>query len=296
MRGYDRHPRGPRRSFLVACVALGLLRATGSAAETLALDKDGGPKLSAEAVLVIDNESGKVLLARRANEVRSIASLTKLQAALVFINRGIKLDQGTEINREDWKTALDGCRTRLELKWTYSNRDLLHAALMASDNRAVSALGRAVGLHATGLVQAMNELARRMGLSKTSFRGPVGIEHDNVSTAWEISRIVRATAKEPALSEPMSKKQYRVKPMRGYLKVWYRNTNPLVGTFKGADFLASKTGYNIKAGYCVASVAKLRGLGTLTIVLLGCKHKADRPADMRKIIRWLRSGGRQRSS
>jgi D-alanyl-D-alanine endopeptidase (penicillin-binding protein 7) len=279
------------QSLLVAS----LLPAAAPAA-AVPMDKDGGPKLSAQAVLVIHNKTGKVLLARRANELRSIASLTKLQAALVFISRGLKLDQGTVINRDDWKVALDGCRTRLELKWTYSNRDLLHAALMSSDNRAVSALGRAVGLHATGVVQAMNEKARRMGLSKTRFRGPVGIDPGNVSTAWEVSRIVRAASKEPALREAMSKKQYRVKPMRGYLKVWYRNTNPLVGSTKGATFLASKTGYNSKAGYCVASVAKLSKVGTVTIVLLGCKHKSDRPRDMRRIIRWLRAGGQQKSS
>lgn len=288
--------KGPHSRAALLFAGLALLLATGADAAPVPKDRDGGPKLSAKAVLVIHNESGKVLLARRANEVRSIASLTKLQAALVFVGLGLKLDKGTEINRDDWKVALDGCRTRLELKWTYSNRDLLHAALMASDNRAVSALGRAVGLHSTGLVQAMNEKARRMGLRKTRFRGPVGIDPGNVSTAWEVSRIVRAAAKEPALRVPMSKKQHRVKPMRGYLKVWYRNTNPLVGTYPGTSFKASKTGYNSKAGYCVASVVNVRRQGTLTIVLLGCKRKADRPRDMRRIIRWLRAGGRQKSS
>jgi D-alanyl-D-alanine endopeptidase (penicillin-binding protein 7) len=267
-----------------------------STALSVPLDKDGGPKLSAKAVLVLHNKTGKVLLARRATEVRSIASLTKLQAALVFIGRGLKLDKGTVINRDDWKVALQGCRTRLELKWTYSNRDLLHAALMSSDNRAISALGRAVGLHANALVQAMNEKARKMGLRKTRFRGPVGIDPGNQSTAWEIARIVRAASKERSLSQVMGKKEHWVKPMKGYLKHFYRNTNPLVGARKDVVFLASKTGYNSKAGYCVASVAKASGVGTITIVLLGCKRKADRPRDTKRIIRWLRSGGQQKST
>ena len=97
-------------------------------------------------MLVLDNRTDKVLLSRNAGQSHSIASLTKLQAALVFLDRGLKLEQGTVINRDDWKVALDGCRTRLELKWTYRNLDLLHAALMSSDNRAVSALARATGL------------------------------------------------------------------------------------------------------------------------------------------------------
>lgn len=244
-------------------------------------------------MLVIDNRTDKVLLSRNANEVRSLASLTKLQAALVFLDRNLKLDEGTVINRDDWKVALDGCRTRLELKWTYRNSDLLHAALMSSDNRAISALGRATGLSANGLVQAMNERARRQGLRQTHFVGPAGIEAGNVSTATEIARIVREASRQKVLRAIMGKPEHLVKPMRGYLKVHYRNSNPLVGT-KGIAFLASKTGYNHAAGYCLASVAKVHDLGTLTVVLLGCKRKADRSLDMLRILRWLRAGGRQR--
>ena len=282
-----------QRSLLASTLTLALLIPAAAGARSLA--KDGGPRLSAKAVLVLKNKTGKALLARNATEVRSIASLTKLMAALVFIDRGLKLDKGTVITREDWKVALKGCRTRLELKWTYSNRDLLHAALMASDNRAVSALGRAVGLHANALVQAMNERARRMGLRKTHFKGPVGIDVGNKSTTWEMSRIVREANRTKALSQIMAKKIHRVKPMKGYLKVYYRNTNPLVGNFPGVHFTASKTGFNHAAGYSVTAVAKVRGFGELTFVLLGCKRKADRATDMKKIIRWLRSGGRQKN-
>jgi len=273
-------------------VLLGGLVSSSSAAADLEKDRDGGPKLSAKAVLVLDG-NGKPLLARRADEVRSIASLTKVQAALVMLDRGLKLDAGTVISRDDWKVALDGCRTRLELKWTYRNLDLLHAALMSSDNRAVSALGRAVGLQANGLVQAMNERARKVGLKSTHFIGPVGIEPGNVSTAWEVSKIVREASKHRALRSIMGKAEYQVKPMKGYLKVVYRNSNPLVGN-KGMSFLASKTGYNHAAGYCLATVLQVRDLGGLTIVLLGAKHKADRPNDMTRILRWLRAGGRQK--
>ena len=256
------------------------------------LHKDGGPQLSSKAVLVLDTQTGKVLLARNATDERSIASLTKLQAALVLMDTGLKLDQGTAISREDHKVGLKGCRTRLELKWIYKNRDLLHAALMASDNRAVSALGRAVGLHANALVQAMNERARREGLKKTVFKGPVGIDHGNVSTAWEVARIARAASKNKALSAIMKKSEYTVKPVKGYLKIVYKNTNPVVGA-KNLHFLASKTGYNSSAGYCLATVVKARGLGTITVVLLGASAKYGRVSDLKKILRWLKAGGKQ---
>jgi D-alanyl-D-alanine endopeptidase (penicillin-binding protein 7) len=266
------------------------------AAAKVPMAKDGGPELSAKSVLVLDTSTGKPLLARNATEERSIASITKLMAALVVRDRGLKLDEGTVINRDDWKVALEGCRTRLELKWTYSNEDLLHAALMASDNRAVSALGRAVGLHANALVQKMNEHARRMGLKRTRFRGPVGIDPGNKSTAWEVARFARAASKDKVLSKIMGKDGYMIKPMRGYLKRWYRNTNPLIGKTKGVKFLASKTGYNSDAGYCITTVAKIRGRGTVTIVLLGSSKKYTRVRDLRRIISWLKAGGRQKSS
>jgi len=261
--------------------------------ERLVLESDGGPRLHAKAVLVLRNKTGKVLLARHAGEVRSIASLTKLQAALVAMDRHIKLGEGTTISRDDWKVALKGCRTRLEMKWTYSNLDLLHAALMASDNRAVSAFARAVGLHANALVQKMNERARRVGLKKTHFKGPVGIDPGNVSTAWEVSRIVREASRNRVLSSIMGKKLYMVKPMKGYLRVAYRNTNPMVGSTKFVKFKASKTGYNSRAGYCLATVVSVKGQGELTVVLLGSDTKNGRVIDMRRILRWLREGGQQ---
>ena len=271
---------------------LSLLALPASSLAGVPLEKDGGPQLNAKAVLVLDTKTGKALLARRATEVRSIASLTKLQAALVMMDKGLKLDEGTTITRDDHKVAVKGCRTRLELKWIYSNRDLLHAALLASDNRAVSALGRAVGLHANALVQAMNERARREGLKKTVFKGPVGIDHGNQSTAWEIARIVRAASKNKTLAAIMGKKEHTVKPKKGYIKVVYRNTNTVVGA-KNLHFLASKTGYNDKAGYCLATVVKAKGLGTLSVVLLGSKTKYGRIMDLKRVISWLRRGGKQ---
>ena len=259
-----------------------------AAAKGVPLHRDGAPELSARSVLVIHNKTGTVLVGRRATEVRSIASLTKLQAALVFIARGLKLDQGTVINREDWKVALKGCRTRLELKWTYRNRDLLHAALMASDNRAVSALGRAVGLHANQLVQAMNEQARRMGLRKTTFRGPVGIDPGNKSTAWEIARIVRQASKVKVLREVMGKKEHLVKPMRGYIKVHYRNTNPLVASSRWQVDL-TKTGYLREAGRCLVMVTEVNGR-PLALVLLNSFGTRTPLGDAGRVRRWITTG------
>ncbi|MCK5800129.1 MAG: D-alanyl-D-alanine carboxypeptidase [Deltaproteobacteria bacterium] len=250
------------------------------------------PKFSAKAVLILHNKTGKALVAKRANAQRAIASLTKLQVALVLRRRGLDLKKGTTITRADHKVALRGSRSRLELKWVYRNSDLLHASLMSSDNRATSALGRSVKLSANGLVQAMNELARRQGLHSTVFKGPVGIDHGNKSTCWEVSRIARQAAKDRVLRGVMSTHDFNVKPLKGYLRIYYRNTNPLVGKTSGVKFLASKTGYNDEAGYCIAFVAKVRRLGEVTVVLLGSKSKVTRIYDARHALNWLKRGGR----
>lgn len=263
---------------------------SGLSSRAIAADKS--PKLSAKAYLVLHNKTGKVLLSKNASDVRSIASLTKLQAALVVRRKGIDLSKkgAMVINRDDHRVAVKGARTRLELNWTYYNLDLMHAALIASDNRATSALGRAVKLSANGLVQAMNELARAQGLHHTVFKGPVGIDHGNKSNCWDVAKIVRQTSKDKILRKIMSKKTYTVKPKRGYLRVHYRNTNSLVSQYR---FLASKTGYNDKADYCVAAVIKLPKIGEITLVILGSKTKLDRIRDQRLVIKHLLNRGKK---
>lgn len=251
--------------------------------------REVGLALDARALLVLQAANGKVLLARQPHALRAIASLTKLAAALVVRRQGLRLQAGTTIDRADWQVALGGARTRLELNWTYRNLDLLHAALLSSDNRAVSALGRAVGLDAKGLVRGMNALAQELELRRTRFAGPVGIDPGNVSTAWEVARLVLAASRDPVLRDVMRKAEYRVTPLRGYLSNHYRNTNPLVGQRAGEPFLASKTGFNAEAGYCLAAVVELRGLGPVAIVVLGAKSKARRVRDLETLLRWLRT-------
>lgn len=249
------------------------------------------PELSATSALVLHHRSGRVLWARNATQVRSIASLTKIVAALVVRARGLDLKRATRIERADHLVGLGGCRTRLQLRWTYRNHDLLRAALMASDNRAVSALGRSVELDARGLVGAMNAFVRRHGLRKTRFGNPVGITPDNVSTAWEMAQLIRLASQDPVLSRVMSTRSYRVEPVKGRGAILYSNTNTLLGQLAGVRFRASKTGYNRSAGYCFAATADIRGLGQTSIVSLGSRSKNRRIMDAASLLRWARRHG-----
>src|SRR5439155_8704612 len=122
------------------------------------------------------------LVMKNADEVRPIASISKLMAALVVLDAKIDFEAITQITDSDRQIANGGARSRLNVGQSFTNRDLLHAALMASDNRAVPALGRAVGLNPRDLVGAMNAKAKELGMKSTRFEDPVGLNPGNSST------------------------------------------------------------------------------------------------------------------
>src|SRR5262249_24858604 len=146
--------------------------------------KGGLPNIQALGALVID-DAGHEVYARRPDKERPIASISKLCATLVVIERGLELEGLTTLTRDDADGAKGGARSRLLEGMTVSNRDLLHAALMGSDNRAIPALGRAVKLSPSQLTAAMNAKARELGLKNTRFREPTGLSIENVSTPRE---------------------------------------------------------------------------------------------------------------
>lgn len=247
-----------------------------------------GVDIQAEAVFFRPMESSGRLYSVKADEVRSIASLSKLMAALVIVERGLKLDEVTEITRADRRVGSGGSRSRLLLGARFTNRDLLYAALLASDNVAVSALGRAVGLNPKELVEEMNRRARLMGLKHTEFKDPVGIDHGNVSTAREVAYILRAALKNNVLKVVMGRNEYFVRAhWPRNLTANYLNTNLLM--HRGSiSVVGGKTGYNSRAGYCFASAVKTRRHGTVLGVVLGSRSRLSRFSDFRAVFSEIR--------
>lgn len=246
---------------------------------------DKGPRINAKSVLMVSFDGRKVLYEKGAAEVRSIASLSKLMAAIVVVERKLDPEGITVISPEDAKVALGGCRTRLLRGMKVRNRDLLHAALLASDNRAIPALGRAVGLSPAQLVEAMNARASKMGLSRTQFHDPVGIHHGNTSTAFEMAKILRAAVLHPVLQKVMRSQTYYFRPVwpKGRA-IHYYNTNALVHRLQYPVY-GGKTGFNNKAGYCFASAMRLPGVGPVLAVILGSSSKSQRFSDFFSMLR-----------
>lgn len=246
-----------------------------------------GERIEARAVFVQSLRDRRVWYSYNADRVRSVASLSKLMAVLVVVERHLKLEGVTVLSKVDRNVASGGCRSRLRIGARYRNIDLLHAALLGSDNAAVSALGRAVSLDTSQLVAAMNRRAVLMGLKHTRFVDPVGINTGNVSTAREISSILKATLSISLLRRVMQKAEHYLHAVwpRNH-RINYLNTNLLVHR-QGFRVLGGKTGFNHKAGYCLATAASYRSIGPFAAVVLGSRSKLTRFRDLYKVMRMI---------
>jgi D-alanyl-D-alanine endopeptidase (penicillin-binding protein 7) len=269
---------------LAALVAVTLATAAPAEAEK---QRDPLPTIKSEAAVVLDLRTGAELFGKNPDEVRGIASTTKIFVAMAVRKKGIDLEGWTAIDADDVRWAKGGSRTRLDQGQSFRNIDLLRAMLMSSDNRAPTALGRAVGLDRDELIAAMNKLARDLGLKKTRFTDSSGLR-GNVSTAREMALALRAALADPVLAEIMATRWYEVTSKSGYAKVPYSSTNqPLIaGTYK---ILGGKTGFTRKAGYCYITGAEIDD-HRYVLAFLGATDKATRFADFARVAAWIDDG------
>jgi len=246
--------------------------------------RNGLPNVQAAGALVIDLDTGRELYSRGPDQVRPIASVSKLAAMLVVMDRNPELEGLTTITKVDAEVARGGAKSRLLEGMTLSNRDLVHAALMASDNRAVPALGRAVGLTPAQLAAAMTQKARDLGLTHTRFREPTGLSPDNVSTAREVLTLLGAVMKHPILGPITRKMEYDAHPV-GRPPVPYVNTHKLARR-SNVDVLGGKTGYNNVARYCLVLAAQVDGRN-YGMSFLGNEGKLTRFGDVARVSDWI---------
>jgi D-alanyl-D-alanine endopeptidase (penicillin-binding protein 7) len=268
--------------------------------------RGGLPNIQARSALVVDigedGSAGAPLFQKNPDEVRPIASISKLLAMLVVLDHKLDLTGKTTITESDAKLAARGAKSRLLTGMTLSNRDLLHAALMASDNRAVLALGRAVGLSPAQHAAQMTARARAMGLAKTQFLEPTGLDYRNVSTAREAIRFLQVALKNPLIAQVCRTTQFvahaevgghseaaKRRPPRT-VAIEYASTDLLL---RGSKHLihGGKTGYNDRAGYCFVVAARLQQAGKkpreVAMAFLGAEGKLTRFADFGRAAQWL---------
>lgn len=242
------------------------------------------PTLRSSAALVLDTTGSSVLYARRSDVAMPIASITKLMTALVVMDAGQPLDETLEISAED-VTHHRGAVSRLAPGTELTRGDLMHLALMASENRAAHALGRNYPGGLAACVAAMNAKARELGMTSSRFVEPTGLSDENVASAADLSKLVMAAAKVPAIREYSTDTSYEVQVGRRILT--YRSTDSLTSK-PDWDIVVQKTGYIAQAGRCLVMQAVIDAR-TVVIVLLNSYGKRTRVADARRIRRWMES-------
>ncbi|MFM9882544.1 MAG: D-alanyl-D-alanine endopeptidase [Burkholderiales bacterium] len=243
------------------------------------------PEVRSGAAFVIDDESGTVLFAKNALSVQPIASITKLMTAMVVLDAKLDPDERIQIIEND-KSRVKWASSRLRVGSILSRDDLLRIALMASENRAASALARTYPGGETALLAAMNLKAKNMGLASTRFDDPTGLSSGNVSTASELATLVRMARRYPIVSEYSTLHEHTVKTKYGAMA--FANTNRLVrGNNWNIDL--SKTGFIAEAGRCLVMHLSV-GTRPVTLVLLDASGRFTPFADAQRIRRWLEPG------
>jgi serine-type D-Ala-D-Ala endopeptidase (penicillin-binding protein 7) len=240
------------------------------------------PALRSTAALVFDTTNSAVLYSRRANVALPIASITKLMTALVVMDAGQSLDEPLEITAED-RSSGKGSYSRLMPGTHLTRADLMHLALMASENRAAHALGRNFPGGIAACVAAMNAKARELGMENAHFVEPTGLSDENVASPEDLSKLVMAAAKVPAIREYSTDSGYEVEI--GRRRVGFRNTDSLVSR-PDWNIVVQKTGYISEAGRCLVMQTVIEDR-TVVIVLLNSFGKHTRVADARRVRRWI---------
>jgi len=254
----------------------------------------GDLKLRSNSALVINQATGELIYTKNPEVETPIASITKLMTAVVTLDAGLPLDEQITINSEDLD-RIKGTGSRLPLGATLSRRELLHLALIASENRAAAALSRSYPGGREAFVQAMNRKAHSLGMQNTHYVDGTGLSSNNRSTAMDLAKLVDVASRHyPLIHEITRTGSYDVevagrKHMR---QIAYMNTNALTRN-KDWDIGISKTGYISEAGHCLVMQTRIAGQ-KMVIVLLDSWGKWSRIGDAQRIKRWIENGGAER--
>lgn len=243
-------------------------------------------KLQSKSALVVDH-FGNTLYDRKADEPTPIASVTKLMTAMVILDAKMPMDEVIEITKQDRDLRrLTGSRLKIGARLTRG--ELLTLALMSSENRAAAALGRSYRGGTEAFVRMMNKKAVTLGMHATHFADPAGLDASNVSTARDLSRLVFAAMRYPAIQRATTLPHLDVRPLKNRGPLRYVNTNRLMRS-DDWEIQISKTGYINEAGRCLVMHTEFEGTPTV-IVLLNSFGKLTPFGDANRVRKWVEKG------
>jgi D-alanyl-D-alanine endopeptidase (penicillin-binding protein 7) len=244
----------------------------------------GDPKLKSGSVLIVDQSDSSVLYSRNSDVAAPIASITKLMTALVVLDANQSLDEPIQITEAD-RDLPKGGGSRLTVGTTLTRGDLMHLALMSSENRAAHALGNNYPGGMPAMVAAMNAKARALGMNSAHFVDPTGLSSQNVASPEDLSKLVIAASKNRTIREYSTDRNYSVRVHKHLVE--FRNTDNLVAN-PTWNIIVQKTGYIAEAGKCLVMAAVIEGR-SVVIVLLDSFGKYTRVADAQRVKTWMES-------
>lgn len=242
--------------------------------------------LKSEAALVVD-KNGNEIYSKHGDVPQPIASITKLMTAMVILDGKLPLDERISITKAD-RDLIQLTGSRLGYGATLTRKQMVQLALMASENRAANALARTWPGGRENFVRAMNRKARSLGMQNSSFRDPAGLDPDNVASARDVVKMVKAANQYPLIREATTTRSVSVRPYKGRGPLTYSNTNRLLKN-KNWTIQLSKTGYLNEAGRCLAMQTEIADQ-QLVIVLLNSFGKLTPFGDSNRIRNWIERG------
>lgn len=246
--------------------------------------------LRSSVAYVVDQNTSEPLFDKNSHAVVPIASITKLMTAMVVLDSKLPLTDQIEVTDED-RDYEKGTGSRLSVGSVLSREDMLHIALMASENRAAASMSRYYPGGRPAFIAAMNAKAKALGMADTHFENSTGLSSSNVSSARDLVKMVDAAYQYPLIRKFSTDRSYEV--YTGKRSLAYNSTNALIRGNGSWDIGLQKTGFINEAGECLVMQATIHGR-PMVMVLLDSYGKYSRFADAARLRNWLDAGGGER--
>jgi D-alanyl-D-alanine carboxypeptidase len=241
-----------------------------------------GPIINSESALVMDKESGKILFQKNGFTVRSIASISKLLTAIVFLEQEPNFEKSV-ILPEGGKN--DSGRIEIGENEAVNLKDLFRIMLVGSINSAAEALASATKLSYAEFIQQMNIKAKELGMKDSYFKDPTGLSAENRATAKDVATLLREALKNSLIEETVVMDSYSFASLNNK---WHqvKNTNKLLGSY--LEVVGGKTGYIEESGYCLANLVKNKEAQEgIIVVILGAKSEEERFQENKFLSQWV---------
>lgn len=246
-----------------------------------------GQEIASGSAMVVDLQTQKVLYASHPDNVRPIASITKLMTVMVVLDAGLPMDEKLKVDISQ-TPEMKGIYSRVRLNSEISRKNMMLLALMSSENRAAASLAHHYPGGYSAFIRAMNNKAKSLGMTRTRFVEPTGLSVNNVSTARDLSKLLAASKAYPLLGRMSTTREDTAVFSHPSYALPFRNTNHLI--FRdGWNIQLTKTGFTNSAGHCLVMRTLINGR-PVSLVVLDAFGKQTHFADASRLRTWLETG------